>query len=216
LRIKDALSLYAGAPLLTRAFLRGRVALSDLDFIERQVPRTGAVLDVGCGYGLFANLMALRSPQRRVTGIDPVAGRIGAARAAAAGRNNIEFIQGDIYALGDRPPFDVITIVDVLYLLPREEQLAVLAECRRRLRPGGRLIWKTQERRPLWEFAITYLQETVATGISLTHGKSRLTFLSRRDSLAILSEAGFSDNRVVEMRTRRPYPDVIFSSTRTS
>lgn len=192
-----------------RAFLRGRLLLSDLDMVEAQVPGKGDIVDLGCGHGLFSNMMALRSPARQVTGIDLDAGKIRHARRSAAGRRNIAFRQGDFLKSG-LPLCDAVTIVDVLYLLPAVEQLRVLGACRRALKPGGVLVLKAQERRPRWKFAITWLQETAATTAGITAGKrGRLFFPSRSEALAALEAAGFIPE-VVEMRRRLPYPDVIY------
>ncbi len=206
----DVLALYADAGRATHAFLRGRILISDLEFIERQVPVSGTIVDLGCGHGLFANLMALRSPERRVIGIDPSAGKIELARGTIGDRSNIDFIRAGIFDCGISE-CDAITIVDVLYLLPRQEQKRVLVECRRKLRPGGVLVWKAQERRPCWKFAWTYLQEliTASAGLILGRRYGRLAFMSREQALAALREAGFKP-RTVEMKTRRPYTDIIY------
>lgn len=210
------LGLYYGdAPRATRLFLRIRLLLSDMERIEREVPPSGVILELGCGHGLFSNLMALRSPGRRVIGIDLSPEKVRHARASIGGRANIEFRDGDMLAL-ELPGCDAIAIVDVTYLLPREEQLRLLKECRRRLKPGGVLVWKAQERRPRWKFAVTWLQEALATSAGLTQGRRRgLHFPSRAEAVAMLAAAGFSA-RVVEMPTRRPYTDIIYVGVTSS
>lgn len=207
--MNDVLSLYRGAPLPVRLFTRGRVILSDLEFVERHVPRAGTILDLGCGHGLFANLMALRSSERKVIGVDLSPAKIGQARATIGGRTNIEFIRGDMLEL-DLPACDVVTIVDVLYLLPRDEQLKILKACRRILKPGGWLVWKAQETTPRYKYYLTYCQELITTTIGITRGRrGGLCFLSREVALAALGEAGFIP-RAVEMSAGRPYTDVLY------
>jgi 2-polyprenyl-6-hydroxyphenyl methylase/3-demethylubiquinone-9 3-methyltransferase len=209
LKAADALSLYRDAPFHTRAFLRGRVLLSDLDLVESHVPRGGEVLDLGCGHGLFANLMALRSPGRQVTGIDLSAARIEQARATVGQRPNIRFVCGDMLE-AELPICDVVTIVDVMYLLPARQQQEVLDACRKQLKPGGLLVWKAQERKPRWKYAWTYLQELLTTSAGITEGKrARLCFLSREEALSALRQAGF-DPRAVDMPSWRPYSDVLY------
>ena len=209
----DLLRLYGGAPAATRLFMRIRLLLSDMERVERETPRTGTILELGCGHGLFSNLLALRSPGRRVIGIDLSPEKIRHASASIGGRGNIEFISGDVLDL-QLPACDAITIVDVTYLLPPDEQQRLLQECRRRLRSGGVLVWKAQERRPRWKFAVTWLQEMLATSAGLTQGKRRgLHFPSRAEALAMMEAAGF-DARVVEMPTHRPYTDVIYVGTK--
>ena len=207
--MNDVLALYGEATPVQRAFLSGRVLLSDLDFIERFVPDCGTIVDLGCGHGLFANLMAMRSASRRVIGIDPSAARIRLAAKTVGNRANIEFIRGDVSGM-DVSGCDAITIVDVLYLLPRAAQQLLLKECRRLLRPGGVLVWKAQERRPRWKFALTWFQELVATTVRFTQWRvGRLEFMSREEALAALAAAGF-EARVVEMKSRRPYTDILY------
>ena len=209
----DLLRLYGGAPAATRLFMRIRLLLSDMERVERETPRTGTILELGCGHGLFSNLLALRSPGRRVIGIDLSPEKIRHARASIGGRSNIEFISGDMLEL-QLPACDAITIVDVTYLLPLGEQQRLLQECRRLLRPGGVLVWKAQERRPRWKFAFTWLQEMLATSAGLTQGKRRgLHFPSRAEALAMMEATGFGA-RVVEVPTHRPYTDVIYVGTK--
>lgn len=207
--LKDVLALYQHAPRGIRAFLRGRVLLSDMEFIERQVPTRGRIIDLGCGHGLFANLLALRAPGREVIGIDLDAAKISVADSTTAGRGNIRFRRGDAT---DRslPACDAITIVDVLYLLPAPAQREILAGCARLLKPGGLLVWKAQERRPRWKYAWTYLQELVTTSAGFTKGKKgRFHFMDREEALAAIRAAGLA-GRAVPMRTRRPYTDILY------
>lgn len=205
----DVLRLYADAPLPVRAVLKGRVLLSNLEFVEGHVPAAGTIVDLGCGHGLFANLMALSAPGRDVTGIDLSPEKIRHARATVGERPNIRFTCGDVLK-EPLPPGDAVTIVDVLYLLSPAEQLAVLQAARRALRPGGMLVWKAQERRPRWKFAWTWLQEQVATAAGLTRGKrGKLAFLSREAAVSLLEQAGFRP-AVVAMPTRLPYTDILY------
>lgn len=205
----DVLGLYADASLSVRSFLRGRVLLSDLEFIESQVPETGTIVDLGCGHGLFANLMAMRSEKRKVIGIDLAPEKIRIASETIGRRSNIDFICADIFET-EIPECDAITIVDVLYLLPAPEQLRILKECHGSLRESGLLIWKAQERKPWYKFAFTWTQEMLTTSAGVTRGRrGRLTFLSREAATDALKTAGFKP-RVVEMKGYRPYSDILY------
>ncbi|MEK6537293.1 MAG: class I SAM-dependent methyltransferase [Actinomycetota bacterium] len=207
--MNDVLRLYETASPLTRLFLRGRVLMSDLEFIEKQVPASGTIVDLGCGHGLFTNLLALRSAGRQVTGIDFSPEKIDLARKTAAGRVNIHFITADIADIYI-PECDAITIVDFLYLLPGDAQRRVLAGCRRKLKPGGLLVWKAQERRPRWKYAWTYLEELITTFAGITRGRrGQLTFMNREEAIDSLEAAGFKAG-MVEMKSWRPYPDILY------
>lgn len=200
-----AVALYGGQDVATRWHVRIRSALSCLEPVEAALPRAGAILEVGCGHGLFTNYAALASPERTLLGIDIDPRKLAVARCTE--RAGVRFEEGD--ARTPPPgPFDAVVIVDVLYLLDEAGQGRALAALRRTLRPRGVLVWKTQEDRPRWKFRLTQGQEWLATRAGLTAGAS-LTFLSRERSLALLDAAGFRDVKVCDL-PRRVYTDVLY------
>lgn len=99
------------------------------------------VLDVGCGPGPLARLLAHRGA--RVVGIDLSPRMVEIARqdAKEAGlEGSVEFAVGDAADGGTLPrgPFDLVTIV--LALQNMRNPLKVLRGVAKRLRPGGQLI----------------------------------------------------------------------------
>ena len=131
-----------------------------LVWMDRQIDWAGCdVLDLGCAGGFMAE--ALDDRGARVTGIDPAAAAIAAARAHAdqAGRR----IRYDVGMGEDLPypdaDFDAVVCVDVLEHvqdLPR-----VLAEVARTLRPGGLFLFDTINRNPLARLATITVAEDV-------------------------------------------------------
>ncbi|MEX2536482.1 MAG: bifunctional demethylmenaquinone methyltransferase/2-methoxy-6-polyprenyl-1,4-benzoquinol methylase UbiE [Trueperaceae bacterium] len=114
-----------------------RLALEPLVALERG---TGAVLDAATGTGELALAMKSMEPQTRVVGVDfsqpmlELAGRKSRRRAL-----EVELVQGDVLDL----PFDDDTFgaATIAYGLRNLSDLeAGLAELRRVLRPGGRLV----------------------------------------------------------------------------
>ena len=102
-----------------------------------------AVLDVGCGTGTLA-LAAKRAvgPAGAVHGIDPSAEMIARARAKAAKAGaGITFETGVAESLPfEEGRFDVVTSTVMLHHLRRATREAAVAEMRRVLKPGGRLL----------------------------------------------------------------------------
>jgi 2-polyprenyl-6-hydroxyphenyl methylase/3-demethylubiquinone-9 3-methyltransferase len=168
--LRRALALYDDSPLAERLFVRVRAALSDLPAVERQAPPSGAILDIGCGHGLLANLLALGSAGRQVLGIDIDAAKVAAAQRTVRDRANIRFAVADALALDGRL-YDAITVGDVFYLIPPAEQRRLIARCFALLAPGGVFLWKSQVRRPRWKYAITYGQEWLMTRLGPTAGR---------------------------------------------
>jgi 2-polyprenyl-3-methyl-5-hydroxy-6-metoxy-1,4-benzoquinol methylase len=77
-------------------------------------------IDIGCGHGHAANLIADSFPASRVTGIDISEGGIAAAQAEAARLRltNARFEQRDALSL-EPGAYDLVTAFDVIHDLPR-------------------------------------------------------------------------------------------------
>ncbi|MGW0827426.1 class I SAM-dependent methyltransferase [Streptomyces sp. NPDC002845] len=124
----------------------------DLDAYLRLVEEFGArqVLDIGCGTGVFALLLADRGVE--VVGVDPAGASLDVARAKPGG-DRVRWIHGDATAL---PPLraDLATMTaNVAQAIadPRVWQ-ATLKGAYEALRPGGRLVFETRDpSRRAWE-----------------------------------------------------------------
>src|SRR5215468_3186361 len=68
-----------------------------LEEIGQYLPASGAVLDIGCGFGLFSLYYAATAPARFVRGIDLSTRRVAMARRAAArlAIENVSYEEGD-------------------------------------------------------------------------------------------------------------------------
>lgn len=96
------------------------------------------VLDVGCGPGDVSLAAAdLVGPEGTVVGIDtnPAVLEVARARAEAAGRSNVSFVDGDLTCLQLDTDFDAV--VGRLILQHLCEPASALRHLVRHLRPGG-------------------------------------------------------------------------------
>lgn len=206
--LERAVHRYRNAALVARAHVHGRAFLADLTFVDRYVPRHGFIVDLGCGHGLFANLLVESSPGRRVLGIDVDERKIAVARSTVAGREEIRFEVGDIVH-APIPKCDAVTIVDVLYLLPPADQEEILRRAADALSENAPLVVYAQEREASPRYVLTYVQELVSTSIGLTQGRrGRLHFLAREEAIAMFERTGFLVD-VIEM-PGRPYSDLVY------
>src|SRR5919201_3659162 len=118
-----------------------------MTLVARSAPAGGVstVLDASCGTGTVAARIAALG--YRVTGIDSVAHRVDVARNRWAGRGLALTFENRDIAAEPAPPegaFDVIVSMHTLYWHPRPD--ALLAACRRALKPGGHAIFLTYGR----------------------------------------------------------------------
>ena len=107
--------------------------LSEIDF-----PRGARVLEIGCGTGSVARVLAGRTSVAEVIGIDPSPVFIAKARALSAGLKNVTFEEADGRALSfPDGAFDAVVFHTTLCHIPQPER--ALQEAFRVLRSGGAL-----------------------------------------------------------------------------
>ncbi|MFC9678451.1 class I SAM-dependent methyltransferase [Streptomyces sp. NPDC056948] len=105
-------------------------------WILRQLPtRAGSALDVGCGSGDLARLLATRAEQ--VHGIDADPAITARARELTPATVPVTYAVADVPTGLPDGSYDVITCVAVLHHLPFTETLKAFRE---RLAPGGTLV----------------------------------------------------------------------------
>jgi SAM-dependent methyltransferase len=117
----------------------------DLDPYAAMVDEFGArsVLDIGCGTGTFACLLARRG--LTVTAVDPAAASLAVARAKP-GADRVRWVYGDA---ADLPPLrvDLVTMTgNVAQVFVTDAAwAATLRAAYTALRPGGRLVFEARD-----------------------------------------------------------------------
>jgi 2-polyprenyl-3-methyl-5-hydroxy-6-metoxy-1,4-benzoquinol methylase len=173
--------------------------------VARSAPAgaSSSVLDVSCGTGTVAARIAALG--YRVTGIDAVGHLVDVARERWAGRGlAVTFEHRDLASDSpqDEGTFDVIVSMHTLYWHPRPD--ALLAACRRALKPGGHAIFLTYGRparvlSTLREVragtgrleALRSLRWLLPTALFETLRHVERRYLSEPDFRAAVSAAGF-------------------------
>ncbi|MEO3889323.1 class I SAM-dependent methyltransferase [Nonomuraea sp. B5E05] len=118
---------------------------SDLDVYAAIAGELGArsVLDVGCGTGTFALMLAERGIE--VTGVDPALGSLDVARAKP-GADRVRWIHGDATGL---PPLraDLATMTGNVAqaIVAPQDWSGTLRGVHDALRPGGHLVFETRD-----------------------------------------------------------------------
>jgi len=105
--------------------------------LERYIPKSGTIIELGCGDGILSNYLALSSKDRKVIGIDIDKKRI---KEANKKLSNTKFVLGDIRK-SEIPDADTIVISHVLHHFSSfEEQEKVINHCYKKLKKNGKLI----------------------------------------------------------------------------
>jgi cyclopropane fatty-acyl-phospholipid synthase-like methyltransferase len=192
--VDAALALYQDQSAGVRFHTRMRAWTAPLEAVLTEIPRTGRILDVGCGHGLVANAVALRDPGVSVLGVDVSVTKVASAVRTVGARTNVEFRLEPLDSVPERD-FDAISLVDVLYLVPAAAWSGFLGAGFERLRRGGVFVLKEIGTAPRWKFERLKLQEFVSTRvIRITQGDV-MHFESGDDLAARMRAAGFIDVR---------------------
>ncbi len=107
----------------SRMTLTSRI-LPGLDGVVDKLEAGATVLDVGCGGGVTACIIAETYPESRVVGYDPSEIAVGNARAHAAekGLDNTEFVCADAASVPAGSGFDLVLTFDCLHDMPRPDR----------------------------------------------------------------------------------------------
>jgi SAM-dependent methyltransferase len=180
--------IYADAGFLAGLYASIRLKLAPIVKIEAYVPASGMILDLGCGSGIFANILLLGSAQRTVKGIDLNPGRIKIARAIAAGNPKMEFAQGDA---GSYPieRCAAVTLIDLLHHMEIGKQNSLLQQLYDGLSDGAVLLIKDLEKAPRWKYLFHYMQDSLSY-------RSKLYFRSAPEMCADLNKIGFAVEKI--------------------
>jgi ubiquinone/menaquinone biosynthesis C-methylase UbiE len=148
------------------------------------------IVDVGCGPGFFCVELAEEVGESGIVlGLDTSAAMLALAKRRCAGRANVELREAEATHLpAEDGSFDAALCVQVLEYVP--DATAALADMRRVLRPGGRVVvWDVD-----WATLSIHSEDAALTERVLAGWDEHLTHRSLPRSLASRMRAvGFAD-----------------------
>ncbi len=134
----------------TKSFVKFRFWFGPLHEINTLVPKSGVILDLGCGEGILTNFLALSSTNRKMIGVELNAYRVKQARK---GIKNTKFLNGSALKI-KLPKADAIVVSHVFHHLGScKKQEELLDICKKILKPKGKLIIGEVDK----EFSLRYL-----------------------------------------------------------
>jgi len=137
-------AVYDSLPLFARIFIQLRLIILPLEEIEPSVP-SGAIADIGCGYGILAYYLAHTNKERTVTGFERNIALVSRADKIALSCGLVRFVQDDAESivLGK---YDGIVLCDILHHLSPQGQEYLVRTAGKALNPRGRIIIKEIEK----------------------------------------------------------------------
>ena len=156
--------LYRTAPLGMRLKQSWRPYLAPFASALRAVPPGSRVLDVGCGGGLFLLLLAARGRIAAGLGFDRSRKDIEAAQEAVQSSGLESVLHFEVRDVADGVPdgeWPVVSLIDVLHHVPKQQQRSLICSLSRHVDPGGRFIIREPARRPYWRNLANALHDLI-------------------------------------------------------
>jgi 2-polyprenyl-3-methyl-5-hydroxy-6-metoxy-1,4-benzoquinol methylase len=176
-----------------------------LEEIGQYLPTEGAIVDIGCGFGLFSLFFANQERRRHISGFDLNARRIETARRSAArlGLDNVAFEIGDASQKRLSAPVDAVYMLDIVHHIPPESVVPLIENIARNLRPGGVLLIKDVADRPAYKRWFTWaLDKAMDCRAPVTYWPV--------EALKGLLAPHFTTIHVHSMVDYLPYPHVLY------
>lgn len=210
--VEAASAPYRAAGRFAWHFARGKLA-GDPAFRHllqaRLIPENARLLDLGCGQGLLAALLAAAGAPRLAAyrGIELMARDVARAHLALGADCGVR--EGDIRS-ADFGAADVVVILDVLHYLPIADQDAVLRRVRDALAGGGVLLLRVGDADAGLPFRLSnWVDWTVA--LARGHGATRFHCRSVAQWRQALTALGF-DVQAEPMSRGTPFANVLLAA----
>ncbi|MFA5156884.1 MAG: glycosyltransferase [Candidatus Omnitrophota bacterium] len=182
------------------------------DKIEKFIPKTGSILDLGCGTGLLLNTLRLEQDKRALFGFDRDARKIGIAAISLNESRDIVFKKADISGSSlDLPKASAIILTDVMYCLDHEKKIGLLEKCFTALDAGGTLLIKDIDRSFNIKFFWAFLQEFLAVKIFGLTSADGIYFENKKQYLSLLKKSGFIANQYFDLSKGYFYPHILYA-----
>lgn len=181
-----------------------------LSVMDLLLPAEGKILDVGCGFGLFAAYFAQTQPERKITGLDLNEKRVEMARTVMEklGLEGHNFIAADARDVAKvaAGTYDAIYVLDVMHHVPREGQAELLASLYDLLAPGGVLVLKDITTEPTFGLKFTEYLDRLMVGWN-----EPLAYRHHSEWGQMLGDLGMRI-RAVRVPDILPYPHVVIAA----
>lgn len=197
---KQCKKLYKGN-LWVNFFTEIRFWTGSFGQLEQYIPKKGKILDLGCGYGILANFLALSSSGREVMGVDTDAKKIANAEK---GVSNTSFKVADATKMRIRD-FDVIILHDVLHHLNSfKDQEKLIFDCKQMLKKNGILLIVDVDNKPFWKLVLGRITDF------MMYSGSPVYYRYKNEMVKLLKQYFEAYNIKIDYLRNNPFPQVVY------
>lgn len=177
------------------------------EVVNKMIPKSGMIVELGCGEGLLTNYLAISEPKRKIIGYELVPERLESAKKKI---KNTTYKVADVTKLA-LPKADIFILFHVLHHLPsKASQEKLLTDIKKALNKNGKLIIVDVH----VSFDIKYLAAWIADHFLVPwvfekRFYTRAFFRTAREWKLLLKKTGYKTKTKIETQGR-PFPNIIF------
>ncbi len=177
------------------------------EVVNKMIPKSGTIIELGCGEGLLTNYLAISEPKRKIVGYELVPERLELAKKK---------IKNTVYKVADvtrlkLPKEDIFILFHVLHHLPsKTSQEKLLADIKKAINRNGKLIIVDVH----VSFGIRYVAAWIADHFLVPwvfekRFYTRAYFRRAGEWKSLLKKLGYKTKTKIETKGR-PFPNIIF------
>ena len=200
--------------LIIRLYVRIRFYILRQRFlneIRQYLPKSGRILDIGCGFGLFSLFYAIKYPKASLYGIDLNGKRIESAKKAAnkLGLTNVHYSVGSATNLPVSTNYDAVYMLDIVHHIPENEVEPLIKNIHKLLPGNGNLLIKDIDFYPTYKRWFTWWLD------KLMDPKTPVHYWQSSALVPMLESCGFQVF-VHHMVDYLPYPHILYICRKVS
>ncbi|SRR3989344_5504134 len=167
-----------------------RSLILPLNLIDNFLPKTGTIVELGCGEGIISKYVAQRK-SRKVIGVDNDIKRL-----PSENKNNLQFLRKDITKY-EIPKASGYILSDVLHHIKRSEQKKLIKRTYFKLRKNGVMVIKEIDTKEFFRSKLSRLWDY------LLYPKDKIYYWNSKALITYLNSLGF---KVRMERSARLFP----------
>lgn len=168
--------------------------------LEKLILQKGFVIDLGCGYGIFANYLSLTGPGREILGIELDHQKI---KLANHGLKNVRFLEADITKINTGKASAILLIHVLHHLNSFKEQETLLAACQQKLAKNGKLLIVEVAKKPILKYWLGWLADR------LLYPGDNIFYRSPAEFKKLFRRLGFRV-KIVKADKGHPFANIIY------
>lgn len=184
---KPIQEMYSGANLFQRFLNIYRPYICPFHRLISFVPQGSKVLDIGCGAGLFLNLLTYSGKVKKAVGIDANKNVIKVALAALntiGEKNNVVFEHRQVESGLPSLKFDVVSMIDVVHHIKPDHQQFAIKSATSRVSEKGLFLYKDISSSSLWRAWANRLHDIILA-------RQWINYVNENDIVSWMAEEGF-------------------------